>query len=42
MENESLNVGPKLPYLGIFRLTWKKKQKKNKKKNKKKQTNIQI
>ena len=27
MENESLNVGQKLPYLGIFRLTWKKKKK---------------
>ena len=27
MENESLNVGQKLPYLGIFRLTWKKNKK---------------
>ena len=29
MEKESLNVGPKLPYLGIFRQK-KKKTKKNK------------
>ena len=36
MEKESLNVGPKLPYLDIFRLTWKK----TKKNKKQKKTNI--